>query len=285
MSKELSIYDLMPISIETYIPTPTDTEELTKFIQIAERLNIKILVIEGITRDKRDELVLSLKRNGVNVGSLEKYFNEFLSQTNSENEKQSDKFLHHICTNKRHPLPTLIATRKTINHNKVQLIKRQIEKDRSEYELICVSGNNLDVAKWSVHDSRIDCISFDMSSENKIDHGLCSLVKQHNKFFEIALSSLLNINNTKAFAKIIREGKKAVSMIRQHRSNFVLTMHPNNPLELRTRQQLRCIGEMLGIPFNLSKKNVFSYQLDSILRNDFKHSQKYLFDGVEEGNN
>ncbi|MHA1816516.1 MAG: RNase P subunit p30 family protein, partial [Candidatus Heimdallarchaeaceae archaeon] len=176
----------------------------------------------------------------------------------------------------------VLVTRKTIVENSIENLKRKLSELRSEYEIIAVKSDDIKVLKWAAHDRRVDYISVDfMSNHLSIDKALCSLVKQHNKCFELILSPLLSKDN-KEISAAIRFGKKTFKIISSTNTQFILSMKPESCYQLRNGIQIRYLAQLLDIPFNRSKKNVFDNQLLIALKNTIKLDKSNLVDGIKE---
>jgi RNase P/RNase MRP subunit p30 len=176
----------------------------------------------------------------------------------------------------------ILISRKTLEEDSIENLKRKLSELRNEYEIIAVKTDDIKVLKWAAHDRRVDYISVDLMSSNlPIDKALCSLIKQHNKCFELILSPLL-LSENKGISVAIRSGKKIFKLINSTNTQFILTMKPESCYKLRNGIQIRYLAQLLDVPFNRSKMSVFDNQLLIALKNVMKLDKSNLVDGIKE---
>ncbi|MHA1481943.1 MAG: RNase P subunit p30 family protein [Candidatus Heimdallarchaeaceae archaeon] len=176
----------------------------------------------------------------------------------------------------------ILISRKTLEEDSIENLKRKLSELRNEYEIIAVKTDDIKVLKWAAHDRRVDYISVDLMSSNlPIDKALCSLIKQHNKCFELILSPLL-LSDNKGISVAIRSGKKIFKLINSTNTQFILTMKPESCYKLRNGIQIRYLAQLLDVPFNRSKMSVFDNQLLIALKNVMKLDKSNLVDGIKE---
>jgi len=278
MSRNEEKNRISPLSCENYVEL-SDYSNIETYFYIAKKLNINILVIEGLSRTEREEFIQKYSTEEYNIESIADFFSP-ISKLYPSLEERILEFQKSLISPKT---KMLIATRKTLKSNKIPDLKKQLEKNRGNFEVIGVFTEDLNVAKWAAHDRRVDYIVVDLLNSENIDAGLCSLVKQHDKIFEISLSSLLlSYNDQKMLSGIIRNGKKIINIIHESNAKYIFTSRPPSPFYMRNNLQLRYLSRLIGVPFNRSRNSVFHYQLEVLVRNLIKLDENYLFEGVEE---
>ena len=266
------------LSCENYV-SAKNLENLKLFSKITKLLKVNLLSIDDFNLDNLNELISSEVATEYSITSLVEMFNKTVGKNyDLLNLKQT---IRDAIISKKFDMLVLV-TRKTIVENSIENLKRKLSELRSEHEIIAVKSDDIKVLKWAAHDRRVDYISVDfMSNHLSIDKALCSLVKQHNKCFELILSPLLSEDN-KEISAAIRFGKKTFKIISSTNTQFILSMKPESCYQLRNGIQIRYLAQLLDIPFNRSKKNVFDNQLLIALKNTMKLDKSNLVDGIKE---
>ena len=210
------------LSCENYFSVD-NLKDLKLFSKIAKSLRINLLTVDDFNLEKMNELITSEKAKEYSVTSLvEIYKNTTGDKFDLLNLKEiisesiiSSKFNTHI-----------LISRKTLEETSIESLKRKLSELRDKYEIIAVKSDNIKILKWAAHDRRVDYISVNLMSSNLvIDKALCSLMKQHNKCFELILSPLL-LSDNKGISIAIRSGKKIFKIIYSTNTQFILTMKP-----------------------------------------------------------
>jgi RNase P/RNase MRP subunit p30 len=266
------------LSCENYA-SADNLRNLKLFSKIVKTLKINLFSIDDFSLDRLNELITSGEAKEYSVTSLTEIYNKTVGEKfDLLNLKQiisdtiiSAKFDTHI-----------LISRKTLEEDSIESLKRKLSKLRDKYEIIAVKSDDIKVLKWAAHDRRVDYISVNLTSNNlPIDKALCSLMKQHNKCFELILSPLL-LSDNKGVSIAIRTGKKIFKIIGSTNTQFVLTMKPESCYQLRNGIQIRYLAQLLDIPFNRSKMSVFDNQLLIALKNTMKLDKSNIVDGIRE---
>ena len=263
------------LSCENFIEVK-DNDRLLEFIDISKKLGIKLLGIENYERKKIDKFIQEkIKDSREKVKAISSIFPQI-----QKCETDDDRIKCAVKEIRNSQNTTFLFSRKTLRGESIVNLKNELNKYRKKFEVISVVSNNLEVAKWATHDRRVDYLTIDISNKKAVDEGLISLAKQHNLTFELCLDHLFQSNDTKQLSSTIRSAKKITNLIAK-KNKFILTVRPKTPYHLRTSQQLRYLGELIGIPFNKSKNAVFNEQLTILISNLTRQSEKYVFDGIE----
>ncbi len=266
------------LSCENYV-SADNLRNLKLFSEIVKSLRINLLSVDDFNLDNVNELITSEEAQEYSVTSLVEICNKTVEEKfDLLNLKQtisdtiiSAKFDTHI-----------IISRKTLEEDSIENLKRKLSELRDNYEIIAVKSDDVKVLKWAAHDRRVDYISVNLMSSNlPIDEALCSLMKQHNKCFELILSPLL-LSDYKGVSIAIRSGKKIFKIIGSTNTQFILTMKPESCYQLRNGIQIRYLAQLLDIPFNRSKMSVFDNQLLIALKNAMKLNKSNIVDGIKE---
>lgn len=266
------------LSCENYVSVD-NLRNLKLFSKIVKPLRINLFSVDGFNLDNVNELITSEEAKEHSITSLVEMCNKTvgkkfdlidLKQT-IKNDIISEKFDTHV-----------LISRKTLEEDSIENLKRKLSELRNKHEIIAVKTNDIKILKWVAHDRRVDYISIDLiSSHLPIDKALCSLMKQHNKCFELILSPLL-LSDTKGVSAAIRSGKKIFKLISSTNTQFILTMKPESCYQLRNGIQIRYLAKLLDIPFNKSKMSVFDNQLLIALKNTMKLDKSTLVSGIKE---
>ncbi|RLE58438.1 MAG: hypothetical protein DRJ35_07890 [Thermoprotei archaeon] len=256
--------------------------DLPAFIDVAKVLNISTLVLEGVTINERSKLIE--KYSPFNLIQLSDVIEEDPTYKHVILTKDWGRvkraFSNHFNNGK-----LLLASRLTLSESKIERVKRLLARNRNKYEIISIRSDNEKLLKWAAHDRRIDYITVDLNISTKIiDKGLCSLMKQYNKQFEIVLSPLIKATSDRELSELIRNGRKLIELLKIHRNEFILTMGVKNPYEFRTRAQLRYIARIIGLNYNSTKNASYHFQFSNLVKNHIKLSSSYIFEGVVEEN-
>lgn len=265
------------LSCENYV-SAGNLRNLELFSKIVKLLKINLFSVDGFNLDDVNELITSEEAKEYSITSLVEMCKTVGEKYDLVDFKQaikdaiiSAKFNTHI-----------IISRKTLEEDSIENLKRILSEFRNEYEIIAVKTDDIKVHKWAAHDRRVDYISVDLVSNHlPIDKALCSLMKQHNKCFELILSPLL-LSDNKGVSAAIRSGKKMFKLISSTNTQFILTMKPESCYQLRNGIQIRYLAQLLDIPFNRSKISVFDNQLLIALKNAMKLDKSNLVDGIKE---
>ncbi|MBY9000918.1 MAG: hypothetical protein KGD64_08400 [Candidatus Heimdallarchaeota archaeon] len=277
--KKLETFTADPIiSCENYVST-SNINNLELFSRITKKLKISLLVIEDLDIENRNNLISS--------AATEDYFLTSLTNIchNVMNEERNLVDLKQIVRDEiisKHFNLRVIISRKTLEEDSIEKLKKKLSEIREKYEIIAVKSNDIKVLKWAAHDRRVDYIVVDLLSEQiPIDKALCSLMKQHKKSFELILSPLL-LKDSKRMSVAIRIGKKIFKLINSTNTPFILTMKPDSCFHMRNGIQIRYLAELIDIPFNKSKNCVFDDQLSISLRNSLKLEDSHVVEGIRE---
>ncbi|UJG42347.1 MAG: hypothetical protein K9W46_08010 [Candidatus Heimdallarchaeum endolithica] len=263
------------LSCENFIEVK-DNDDLLNFIEISKKLCIKLLGIENYEKKKIEYFIQDkMKTSHDEIRSISSLFPQI-----KECDTIDDKIRSAIKAIKNSSKTTFLFSRKTLRGETIANLKDDLAKYRKRFDVISVVSDNLEVAKWATHDRRVDYLTIGISNKEAVDEGLISLAKQHNMTLELCLDSLFLSGDARNLSSTIRSVKKITNLIVK-RNKFILTVRPTTPYHLRTSQQLRYLGELIGIPFNKSRNAVFNEQLTILVSNLTKQSEKYVFNGVE----
>ncbi len=266
------------LACENYVLLQNE-ESIDQFCEIANRLQISILVLDDKTISYRNKIQKSMKQDGIELLSP-KMILEKLQHASYDLNQYVSGFKDVLASNDKKKI--MLVSRATFRDTTINKLKKSLSSSRKEYEIICLESTDITILKWAAHDKRIDYLSLDIKNSNPVDSALCSLMKQNDKFFEIVLSPLLNSNNEKEFGTALRNGKKIMDKITTNNVPYILTLKPNTPFQLRASNQLRYLGELLGFPFRKTKDQVFYNQLKIIVNNTIKLNESHLFEGIRE---
>jgi len=264
---------------ENYIVLKND-KDAEYYSEMARKLQISILVLDNITISQRNRIQESINNKNIDLLSPHLIL-EKLRQDYYDLNQFVNGFKDVLTSNDRKKV--MLVSRVTLRDKTIDKLKKSLSSSRNEYEIICLESTDLNLLKWAAHDRRVDYLSLDIRNSDSIDKALCSLMKQNNKFFEIVLSSLLNSKNEKEFGTALRNGKKIMDKITSNNTPYILTIKPNSPYQLRTSNQLRYLGELIGFPFRKTKDCIFHNQLTTIVKNTTKLNDSHLFEGIREG--
>ncbi len=266
------------LTCENYF-SADNLKDLKLYSKIVKSLRINLFSVDNFNLGEVNELISSREAKEYSLTSLVEIYNKIAGDKfDLLNLKQiiseaiiSSKFNTHI-----------LISRKTLEENSIESLKRKLSELRDKYEIIAVKSDNIKILKWAAHDRRVDYISVNfMSSNLTIDKALCSLMKQHNKCFELILSPLL-LSDNKGISIAIRSGKKIFKIICSTNTQFILTMKPESCFQLRNGIQIRYLAQLLDIPYNRSKMSVFDNQLLIALKNTMKLEKSNIVDGIKE---
>jgi RNase P/RNase MRP subunit p30 len=279
MSKETNTVKKMQLSIESNISLD-NSYSILDYIEIANKLNIPIIVANSINIDERNKLITETSKSKFELISLTQIYESMLNK-NYSLEQTIDaikKYIIDMDSNQH-----VVLTRRNISSTSIEEIKRSLAKVRFQYELVCIHSDSKNILKWAVTDRRTDVISVDFGEDvTSIDSALCSLIKQNEKLLEISLSSLLTLKDAKGFSQALRNGKKLIKLLKQNQVSFIFSMSPVSPLHLRNGSQMRYLGELLGISYNKSKNSVFENLFSKLVSNTMKIHDSSILEGVKE---
>ncbi len=269
----------LQLSIESNVSL-NDSYSIMDYIEIAHRINIPIVVVNGITITERNKLIEENTKSDFELFSLTSIY-ESIIDTSYNLEQTIIKFKKYLLNmdSNQH----IIVTRKNVSSRSIEEIKKNLAGIRFQHELVCVCSNKKNILKWAATDRRIDFISVDLlENASSIDSALCSLIKQNDKLLEISLSALLTSKDDKELSLILRNGRKLIKLLKQSHVPFTFSMNPLSPLHLRNGSQMRYLGELFGISYNKSKYSVFENQFSKLVSNIIKLHDTSVFEGVKE---
>ena len=242
-------------------------------------MKISLLVVENFTLENRDNLISSAASEGHFFNSLTNICHTVVAEErNLIDLKQivRDEIVSKAFTS------SVIVSRKTLKESSIEKLKQKLSENREKYEIIAVESNDLKILKWAAHDRRVDYIVVDfLSDQMPIDKALCSLMKQHNKYFELVLSPLL-LKDNRQMSTAIRIGKKISKLICSTNTPFILTMKPDSCFQMRNGIQLRYLAQLIDIPYNKSRNCIFNHQLSISTKNSLKLDDSNIVDGIRE---
>lgn len=267
------------LSCENYVSVD-NLRNLKLFSKIVKKLRINLFSVDDFNLDNVNELITSEEAKKYNVTSLVEIYNKTIGKKfDLMDFKQT---IRDTIIDANFDIHILIS-RKTLEEDSIENLKRKLSELRNKHEIIAVKADDIKILKWAAHDRRVDYISVDLlSSHFPIDKALCSLMKQHNKCFELILSPLL-LSDNKEVSAAIRSGKKIFKLISSTNTHFILTMKPKSCYQLRNGIQIRYLAQLLDIPFNKSKMSIFDNQLLIALKNSMKLDRSNIVDGIREG--
>ena len=264
-------------SFENYVSVD-DNDEMQLLYSLAKILKIKLLSIDGLTIKERNEVISSDNKANLEFSSLNNLYGNNVDEIHTVHDLQAYVFNY---LTKNEPNSLLLVSRITIKENSIEKLKNKLSELRNQYEVISVKSDDIKILKWAAKDRRVDYLSIDLSQDAKhIDKALCSLVKQHEKCFEIVLSPLFKEEKELSF--VLRNGKKLLKLIKTYNVDFIFSMNPKSAYHLRTGIQKRYLGELLNVPYNSSKFAVFQNQLLITSRNTMKLHENYITNGIKE---
>ena len=277
--KKLEAYNADSVlSCENYVSISL-VNNLELFSRIIKQLKISLLVVENFTLENRDSLISSAAIEGHFFNSLANIcHNVVTEERNLIDLKQivRDEIVSKAFTS------SVIISRKTLKESSIEKLKQKLSENREKYEIIAVESNDLKILKWAAHDRRVDYIVVDfLSDQMPIDKALCSLMKQHNKYFELVLSPLL-LKVNRQMSTAIRIGKKISKLICSTNTPFILTMKPDSCFQMRNGIQLRYLAQLIDIPYNKSRNCIFDHQLSISIKNSLKLDDSNIVDGIRE---
>ena len=266
-------------SCENYLPYK-DIDSLKKFLEIASRLKIHLLVVDGLAIKDRDLLLNSSDLEKFSLINLKLIYETVRAKAITFDEVRDS--LKSIIYSEDYS-SNIIVTRKTIHENSIDKIKKQLGSIRNQYEIIALHSNDRNTLKWAAQDRRIDYITIELHENSEfIDQTLCSVVKQNNKNFEIVLSSIINTQTERELSDMLRKGKKLMRTINSTNAPFIYTMKPKSYFDLRTGSQMRHLGSLLDSPYNETKTCVFDKQIETLTTNIMKLHESHVFEGIRE---
>ncbi len=268
------------LTCENYISL-NDLDQIDNYLEIANKLNISVIVLDAVSIKKRKLLLESAVSEKFTFISPISIYDLFKFQE-GDSEKLNKNISYFLNSDKE--LKFIVTTRKTICEDSVDKIKKQLSSIRNQYDIISLYSKNKNTLKWAAQDERLDYITVEILDNSEyIDQSLCSVVKQNNKRFEIVLSSLINAPDDKAISEVFRKGKKLMKIINSTKAPFIFTMKAKSPLELRSGSQMRLLGSLLDCSYNKTKNSVFEKQLEVIFNNAAKLHKSYIVKGIREG--
>ena len=266
------------LSCENYVSVD-NLRNLELFSKIVKPLRINLFSVDDLNLDNVNELITSDEAKKYNVTSLVEICNKTVGK--NFDLKDFRQTIRDTIIDANFDIYILIS-RKTLEEDSIENLKRKLSELRNKHEIIAVKADDIKILKWAAHDRRVDYITVDLlSSHLTIDKALCSLMKQHNKYFELTLSPLL-LSDNKGVSAAIRSGKKIFKLISSTNTHFILTMKPKSCYQLRNGIQIRYLAQLLDIPFNRSNKSVFDNQLIIALKNAMKLDRSNIVDGIRE---
>jgi len=266
------------LSCENYL-SADNLRNLKLFTKIVKSLRINLFAVDDYNLDSVSKLISSEEAKEYSVTSLVEMCNKTVGKKFDLIDYK--QIIRDAIISVKFDTSILIS-RKTLEEDSIENLKRKLSELRDKYEIIAVKSDDIKVLKWAAHDRRVDYISVDLISNHlPIDTALCSLMKQHNKCFELILSPLL-LSDNKGVSVAIRLGKKIFKLISSTNIQFILTMKPETCYQLRNGIQIRYLAQLLDIPFNKSKMSVFDTQLLIALKNTMKLNKSNLVAGIKE---
>jgi len=263
------------LTCENYLPQDA-MDNINEYLGIANNLRISILIFDDLTIKQRDSFLNSESSKNFSLKSAQQIYSDIRTDaiTLEELKPVFKELLHSN---------TILVSRKTIHETSVDKVKKQLGSIRNQYEIITLFSTSKNTLKWAAQDRRLDYITVDLLENVEfIDQALCSVIKQNNKKIEIILSTLLKANNERELSEALRKGKKLMNIIVSTNTPFIFTMKPNSNLELRAGSQMRLLGNLLGINYNMTKSCVFEKQLQVIIENLMKLHDSFVFEGIKE---
>ena len=120
------------LTCENYISLE-DENQIVNFIKIAEKLNISILTLDGVSIEKRNAIIESsqVKRDSLISPASLYDLNTIGLKITQEIQETIKKFLYTSDEQKY-----LLVSRKTINENSVDKIRKQLGSIRNQYDII-----------------------------------------------------------------------------------------------------------------------------------------------------
>ncbi len=257
-----------------------DTSRFTEFLEIAAKLKIFLLAIDGMSIKTRNSFLESMESDQFSLITANSIYEKIKSEGNAS-EKLKFDIKKLLSSNDK--ITSLLVSRKTLNDNSIDKIKKELGSIRNQYEIISLFSKDRNTLKWAAQDRRIDYISIEILENSEfIDYALCSVVKQNNKIFEINLSSLINTKTDRELSEVLRKGKKLMKLIYSTNAPFVYSMKPKSPLEFRTGSQMRLLGSLLESSYNKTKACVFDKQLEVLVTNTIKLHESHIVEGIKE---
>ncbi|MHA2501432.1 MAG: hypothetical protein ACXAE3_00980 [Candidatus Kariarchaeaceae archaeon] len=169
------------------------------------------------------------------------------------------------------PVSILSLHEKEIGQNG---IKKALQKNRYQYDLIEVIPKSAGTASFAVQDNRVDLIRLNPALGLKVINS-----RYANRLVEESKIAVLDLKFLKEQnSRDMRTCLRYVATFGSKQVKYLLTMSGNGPEDLRSYRGLQALGRYLGIS---NKATSESHVMERIERNRKKIDGTIPFEGVE----
>jgi len=159
-------------------------------------------------------------------------------------------------------------------------LKRCLRKIRSKVDVVSISPKNLDIARFSGRDRRVDTVIFTYDELVRFyDDSQAKLMNQNGIALEIPFNRLWGKN--KISYKTFFFLKRTLYYTVKFRVPIIISSGATKITEVKSPKQLTSLLEILGLPESYAKLSITTYPLAILKRNVHKRSRKHVQQGVD----
>jgi len=153
-----------------------------------------------------------------------------------------------------------------------------LRKYRKSVDLVVARPRNINAARFSARDGRIDMIFFDGRSP-KFDTIQAKLMGVNNKVLEIAISEILTAEKR---VPVIRKLNRTLTIALKYDVKIVLSSGAHNIYEIRTpRDMVSIIKTLLNIEYESGLEMMRENPFSVILRSREKRNKEFIMPGLK----
>ncbi|MFC1691551.1 RNase P subunit p30 family protein [Nanoarchaeota archaeon] len=256
------------------IAFPNKNEE--EFISVAEKLGSKGICF--IYKELPKKVVHSIKRSKLLSSSASSSSRGVAPSGDAEPSIPEDRVLKMPCTNYKNL--------QKLSSKTVQVFVGSLSRNTKS---LLVLAKNPGEERELIEKHKPDII-FGMESSEQgdfmhqrnsgLNQVLCKLALSKKVMFGVDFNAILS-SNTRKRAELIGRTKQNIKLFRKFGNEVVLASFAQNPYELRSSQDLKSFGIMLGMTSTEAKKALENIEKRIIL-NQKKISGEFLGEGIEK---
>ena len=160
-------------------------------------------------------------------------------------------------------------------------LKKCLRKIRSKVDVVSISPKNLDVARFSGRDRRVDTVVFTYDELVRFyDDSQAKLMRQNGIALEIPFNTLWSSRKQISY-KIFFFLKRALYYTVKYKVPIIISSGTTKITEVKSPKQLISLLEVLGLPESYAELSITTYPLAILSRNMHKRSRKHVQQGVD----
>jgi len=159
-------------------------------------------------------------------------------------------------------------------------LKMCLRRIRSKVDVVSISPKNLDVARFSGRDRRVDTVVFTYDELVRFyDDSQAKLMGQNGIALEIPFNRLWS--GKQISYKTFFFLKRTFYYTVKFRVPLIISSGTTKKIEVKSPKQLISLLEILGLPESYAKLSITTYPLAILKRNMHKRSCKHVQQGVD----